>query len=113
MGPKSGLGMSGRLEVHRIPAGVQDRRVHNKHLLLPVMSHVSEVLKEKEAGEMGKNWNSPETWKLPSTLKQEGKEGVSVNCVLLRLHGIPSSPLKWHSVNDQDGSYTTRRISFF
>ena len=42
MGPKSGLGMSGRLEVRRIPAGVQDRREHNKHLLLPVMSHISE-----------------------------------------------------------------------
>lgn len=69
-GPKSGLGMSERLEVHRIPAGVQDQREHNKHLLLPVMSHVSEEFrKKKEANEMGKNWHSPETWKLHATYK--------------------------------------------
>ena len=47
MGPKSGLEMSGRLEVHRIPAGVQDRREHNKHLLLPVTSHVSEAFRKR------------------------------------------------------------------
>ncbi len=52
MGPKSGLGTSGRLEVHRIPAGVQDRRGHNKHLLLPEMSHVSEEFRKKRRRRM-------------------------------------------------------------
>jgi len=64
MGPRTGLGMSGRPEVHRIPVVVQDRREHNKHLLPPVMSHVSEgFCKMKRIG-LGKDWDSPETWQL-------------------------------------------------
>ena len=47
MGLKSDLGMSGRPEVHRIPVGVQNRREHNKHPLLPVMSYVSEEVEKK------------------------------------------------------------------
>ena len=32
-----------------------------------------------------------------------------MNCVLLRSHGIPSSPLKWHLVYDQDVSYAMQQ----
>lgn len=30
-------------------------------------------------------------------------------CVPLCSHGVPSSPPKWHSVYDQDGSYAKQR----
>lgn len=47
MGRTSGLEMSVRQEVHRILAGAENRRGHNRRLLLPVMNWVNEEMRKR------------------------------------------------------------------